>query len=105
MDLVGELVLTRNQILQFNIEREDPALNATSQRLNLITTELQEGVMKTRMQPIGVVWNKLPRVVRDMATTLGKQIRLQMDGAETELDRTIIALPCAMEIDRRREKR
>jgi two-component system chemotaxis sensor kinase CheA len=84
------LVLTRNQILQFNIEREDPALNATSQRLNLITSELQEGVMKTRMQPIGVVWNKLPRVVRDMATTLGKQIRLQMDGAETELDRTII---------------
>jgi len=90
MDLVGELVLTRNQILQFNIEREDPALNATSQRLNLITTELQEGVMKTRMQPIGMVWNKLPRVVRDMGTTLGKQIRLQMDGAGTELDRTII---------------
>jgi len=90
MDLVGELVLTRNQILQFNIEREDPALNATSQRLNLITTELQEGVMKTRMQPIGMVWNKLPRVVRDMATTLGKQIQLHMDGAETELDRTII---------------
>jgi two-component system chemotaxis sensor kinase CheA len=90
MDLVGELVLTRNQILQFNIEREDPALNATSQRLNLITTELQEGVMKTRMQPIGVVWSKLPRVVRDMAMTLGKQIQLQMEGAETELDRTII---------------
>jgi two-component system chemotaxis sensor kinase CheA len=90
MDLVGELVLTRNQILQFNTEREDPALNATSQRLNLITTELQEGVMKTRMQPIGVVWNKLPRVVRDMAIALGKQIQLEMDGAETELDRTII---------------
>jgi len=83
-------VLTRNQILQFNTEREDAALNATSQRLNLITTELQEGVMKTRMQPIGTVWNKLPRVVRDMAVTLGKQIRLEMDGAETELDRTII---------------
>ena len=90
MDLVGELVLTRNQILQFNTEREDVALNATSQRLNLITTELQEGVMKTRMQPIGVVWNKLPRVVRDMALALGKQIQLEMDGAETELDRTII---------------
>jgi two-component system chemotaxis sensor kinase CheA len=90
MDLVGELVLTRNQILQFNTEREDVALNATSQRLNLITTELQEGVMKTRMQPIGVVWNKLPRVVRDMAISLGKQIQLEMDGAETELDRTII---------------
>jgi two-component system chemotaxis sensor kinase CheA len=90
MDLVGELVLTRNQILQFNTEREDAALNATSQRLNLITTELQEGVMKTRMQPIGMVWNKLPRVVRDMAVAMGKQIRLEMDGAETELDRTII---------------
>jgi two-component system chemotaxis sensor kinase CheA len=90
MDLVGELVLTRNQILQFNTEREDAALNATSQRLNLITTELQEGVMKTRMQPIGMVWNKLPRVVRDMAVILGKQIRLEMDGADTELDRTII---------------
>jgi two-component system chemotaxis sensor kinase CheA len=90
MDLVGELVLTRNQILQFNAEREDAALNATSQRLNLITTELQEGVMKTRMQPIGMVWNKLPRVVRDIAVSLGKQIRLEMDGAETELDRTII---------------
>ena len=90
MDLVGELVLTRNQILQFNTEREDAALNTTSQRLNLITTELQEGVMKTRMQPIGMVWNKLPRVVRDMAVALGKQIRLEMDGADTELDRTII---------------
>ena len=90
MDLVGELVLTRNQILQYNAEREDATLNATSQRLNLITSELQEGVMKTRMQPIGVVWNKLPRVVRDMAMSLGKQIRLEMDGAGTELDRTII---------------
>src|SRR5579863_5740784 len=90
MDLVGELVLTRNQILQFNAEREDAALNATSQRLNLITTELQEGVMKTRMQPIGMVWNKLPRVVRDIAVALGKQIRLEMDGTDTELDRTII---------------
>jgi two-component system chemotaxis sensor kinase CheA len=90
MDLVGELVLTRNQILQFNADREDAALNATSQRLNLITTELQEGVMKTRMQPIGMVWNKLPRVVRDLALALGKQVRLEMEGAETELDRTII---------------
>jgi two-component system chemotaxis sensor kinase CheA len=90
MDLVGELVLTRNQILQYNNDREDAALNATSQRLNLITSELQEGVMKTRMQPIGMVWNKLPRVVRDMAVALNKQIRLDMDGAETELDRTII---------------
>jgi two-component system chemotaxis sensor kinase CheA len=90
MDLVGELVLTRNQILQFNVQREDAALNATAQRLNLITSELQEGVMKTRMQPIGVVWHNLPRVVRDMAVSLGKQIEIKMDGADTELDRTII---------------
>lgn len=90
MDLVGELVLARNQILQFTSGRANAALCATSQRLNLITTELQESVMKTRMQPIGVVWNKLPRVVRDLALSLGKQIRLELDGAETELDRTII---------------
>ena len=90
MNLVGELVLARNQILQFNAHQEDSTLNATSQRLNLITTELQEGVMKTRMQPIGVVWNKLPRLVRDLATSFGKQIRLEMDGADTELDKTII---------------
>jgi two-component system chemotaxis sensor kinase CheA len=90
MNLVGELVLTRNQILQFNARQEDTTLNTTSQRLNLITTELQEGVMKTRMQPIGVVWNKLPRLVRDLATSSGKQIQLEMDGADTELDKTII---------------
>jgi len=90
MNLVGELVLARNQILQFTAHQEDSPLNATSQRLNLITTELQEGVMKTRMQPIGVVWNKLPRVVRDLATSFGKQINLEMDGADTELDKTII---------------
>ena len=90
MNLVGELVLARNQILQFNARQEDATLNATSQRLNLITTELQEGVMKTRMQPIGVVWNKLPRLVRDLAKSCGKQIRLEMDGAGTELDKTII---------------
>ena len=90
MNLVGELVLARNQILQFTARREEAALTATSQRLNLITTQLQEGVMKTRMQPIGVVWNKLPRVVRDMASSLQKQIRVEMDGAETELDKSII---------------
>ncbi|MDX1982398.1 MAG: chemotaxis protein CheW [Bryobacteraceae bacterium] len=90
MNLVGELVLARNQILQFSARQEDATFNATSQRLNLITTQLQEGVMKTRMQPIGMVWNKLPRVVRDLATSCGKQIQLEMDGAETELDKSII---------------
>jgi two-component system chemotaxis sensor kinase CheA len=90
MNLVGELVLARNQIVQFTGSQEDAALSAASQRLDLITTELQEGVMKTRMQPIGVIWSKLPRVVRDLAAACGKQIRLEMDGAETELDKTII---------------
>src|SRR5918912_600846 len=71
MNLVGELVLARNQILQ-------------------LTTELQEGVMKTRMQPIGNVWSKLPRVVRDLAIACGKQVRVEMEGKETELDKTII---------------
>ena len=90
MNLVGELVLARNQVLQHTTTREDASLTATSQRLNLITTELQANVMKTRMQPIGVVWNKFPRVVRDLAHSAGKQIELEMEGAETELDKTII---------------
>ena len=90
MNLVGELVLARNQVLQFSALQDDVSLNATSQRLNLITTELQASVMKTRMQPIGIIWSKLPRVVRDLATACGKQIHLEMDGAETELDKTII---------------
>lgn len=90
MNLVGELVLTRNQILQFTSSQEGAALNSSSQRLNLITSELQESVMKTRMQPIGVVWNKLPRLVRDVAIACGKRISLEMNGAGTELDKTII---------------
>jgi len=90
MNLVGELVLARNQIIQFTTTQRDAAFTATSQRLNLITTELQAHIMKTRMQPIGVVWNKLPRVVRDLGQSFGKQIELQMEGADTELDRTII---------------
>ena len=90
MNLVGELVLSRNQIMQFAASQEDAMFAATSQHLNLVTGELQEGVMKTRMQPIGNVWNKFPRVVRDLAATCGKQVRVEMKGAETELDRTII---------------
>lgn len=90
MNLVGELVLARNQILQHTASQEDANFVSTSQRLNLITSELQESVMKTRMQPIGVVWNKLPRVIRDLAAICGKEVRLEMDGAETELDKTII---------------
>jgi two-component system chemotaxis sensor kinase CheA len=90
MNLVGELVLTRNQILQYTDTQEDAGFTATSQRLNLITTELQANVMKTRMQPIRVVWNKFPRIVRDLGQSFGKQLELQMDGANTELDKTII---------------
>jgi two-component system, chemotaxis family, sensor kinase CheA len=90
MNLVGELVLARNQVLQFTATQGDTAFAATSQRLNLITTELQEGVMKTRMQPIGNIWGKFPRVVRDLAVACGKEVRVEMEGRETELDKTII---------------
>jgi len=90
MNLVGELVLARNQILQFANSTEESGLVATSQRLNLITTELQEGVMKTRMQPIGNIWSKFPRTVRDLALDCGKQVRVEMEGKETELDKTLI---------------
>ena len=88
MNLVGELVLARNQILQVGVR--DAGFAGAAQRLNLITTELQEGVMKTRMRPIGSLWNKFPRVVRDLALACGKEVRLEMSGNETELDRTIL---------------
>jgi two-component system chemotaxis sensor kinase CheA len=90
MNLVGELVLARNQILQFTSNQKDAAFLSTAQRLNLITTELQEGVMKTRMQPIGNVWNKFPRIVRDLSNSTGKSVRIEMAGTQTELDKTII---------------
>ncbi|HXG48333.1 MAG TPA: chemotaxis protein CheA [Methylomirabilota bacterium] len=90
MNLVGELVLARNQIVQFTNQAKDATFVNASQRLNLITTELQESVMKTRMQPIGNVWAKFPRVARDVAHELGKKVQLVMEGNETELDRTII---------------
>jgi two-component system, chemotaxis family, sensor kinase CheA len=90
MNLVGELVLARNQIMQYSTSQDDTAFVGTVQRLNLLTTELQAGVMKTRMQPISNIWSKFPRVVRDLAVACGKQARLEMEGQETELDRTII---------------
>jgi chemotaxis protein histidine kinase CheA len=90
MNLVGELVLARNQILQYTARSTEATLLNASQRLNLITTELQESVMKTRMQPIENVWSKFPRVVRDVSSELGKKVQLIMEGNETELDRTII---------------
>ena len=90
MNLVGELVLARNQIVQYSALAKDSSLIAASQRLNIITTELQESVMKTRMQPIGNVWAKFPRVVRDVSHELAKDVLLVMEGQGTELDRTII---------------
>ncbi len=90
MNGMSELVLLRNQIVQYSNSTDDSELQGTSQRLNLLTTELQEGVMKTRMQPIGNIWSKFPRTVRDVALTCGKQVRIEMEGKETELDKTII---------------
>jgi two-component system chemotaxis sensor kinase CheA len=90
MNLVGELVLARNQIVQTTSAESDPAQFAAVQRINLITGELQESVMKTRMQPVGTVWSKFPRIVRDLCHELGKDVALAMDGSSTEMDRTII---------------
>jgi two-component system, chemotaxis family, sensor kinase CheA len=90
MLLVGELVLTRNQIVQYVGRSNDTDLVRASQRLNLIASELQEGVMKTRMQPIDHIWSKLPRVIRDLGLQLQKTIRLEMEGRDTELDKTLL---------------
>ena len=92
MTTVSELVLTRNQLLQILRGQKDSAFASPLQRLNQVTSELQEGVMKTRMQPIGNAWSKLPRIIRDLAQELHKKIDLQMLGAETELDRQVLEL-------------
>ncbi len=92
MTLVSELVLTRNQLLQMVRGSDDSVFKVPLQRLSHITSDLQEGVMKTRMQPIGNAWAKLPRIVRDLAVESGKKIDLQMIGAETELDRQVLEL-------------
>jgi two-component system chemotaxis sensor kinase CheA len=92
MTMVSELVLTRNQLLEISRRHEDSEFKVPLQRLSNVTAELQEGVMKTRMQPIGNAWQKLPRVVRDLSTELGKEIELEMHGADTELDRQVLDL-------------
>jgi two-component system chemotaxis sensor kinase CheA len=92
MTLVSELVLTRNQLLQLARNRDGTDFAVPLQRLSHITSDLQEGVMKTRMQPIGNAWNKLPRIVRDLSHDMGKKIELVMLGAETELDRQVLEL-------------
>jgi two-component system chemotaxis sensor kinase CheA len=90
MRLVGELVLTRNQIVATAAARADAGMQRSSQRLNLLVSELQAGVMKTRMQPIDTVWNKLPRLVRDVSVACGREVRLVLEGRDTELDKTIL---------------
>ncbi len=92
MTMVSELVLTRNQLLDIARRNDDPAYKVPLQRLSHVTAELQEGIMKTRMQPIGSAWQQLPRVVRDVAADLGKQIDLVMQGSETELDRQVLEI-------------
>ena len=90
MTMVSELVLTRNQLLEIVRRHSESEFKVPLQRLSNVTAELQEGVMKTRMQPIGNAWAKLPRIVRDLAQELGKEIELEMHGAETELDRQVL---------------
>jgi two-component system chemotaxis sensor kinase CheA len=92
MTEVSELVLTRNQLLQTLRANGDSAFAAPLQRLSQVTSELQDSVMKTRMQPIGTVWGKLPRLVRDLGHELGKKIELQMHGQDTELDRQVLEM-------------
>jgi two-component system chemotaxis sensor kinase CheA len=90
LNMVGELVLARNQLVRGVMEIGDSGLVRSAQRLGMITSELQEGIMKTRMQPIEHIWSKLPRVIRDLSNSLGKQVALVMEGKETELDRSLL---------------
>jgi two-component system chemotaxis sensor kinase CheA len=92
MTMVSELVLTRNQLLEILRKHNDSNFKVALQRLSNVTTDVQQGVMKTRMQPIGQAWQKLPRIVRDLSVELGKEIELQMHGADTELDRQVLDL-------------
>src|SRR5262249_55711859 len=92
MTMVSELVLTRNQLIEIVRRHEESEFKGPLQRLSNVTAELQEGVLKTRMQPIGNAWQKLPRIVRDLSAELGKPIELEMYGADTELDRQVLDL-------------
>jgi two-component system chemotaxis sensor kinase CheA len=88
MNLVGELVLTRNQVLQATAA--DPNMTMLSRRLDMVTADLRESVMKARMQPVSNVFSKMPRLVRDLTHALGRRARLQMEGQETELDKSLL---------------
>lgn len=90
MNLVGELALSRNQLAQLAAGDEQSVFTHPVQHLNRVTTDLLDAVLRTRMQPIGNAWTKLPRLVRDLSSAAGKQIELVMEGADTELDRQIL---------------
>ena len=90
MALMGEMVLVRNQVLQYSNDSDDLDFHNLSKRLNVVTSEIQEEMMKTRMQPIGNVVNKFQRVVRDLSKSLGKEINLHIEGADTELDKSLL---------------
>ena len=92
MTMVSELVLTRNQLLEMVRRLDESEFKVPLQRLSNVTAELQEAVMKTRMQPIGNAWQKLPRIIRDLSNELDKKIDLEMVGADTELDRQVLDL-------------
>jgi two-component system chemotaxis sensor kinase CheA len=90
MNLVGELVLARNQVHHTAMAYGDAGLTEAVQRLKSVTSSLQVSVMKARMQPIGSLWKQMPRLVRDMAAQFGKQVVVEMKGQEIELDRSIL---------------
>jgi two-component system chemotaxis sensor kinase CheA len=88
MNLVGELVLTRNQVLQATAS--DPNMTLLSRRLDMVTADLRESVMKARMQPVSNIFSKVPRIVRDLSQSLGRRVRLVVEGQETELDKSLL---------------
>ncbi len=88
MNLVGELVLTRNQVLQATAS--DPNMTLLSRRLDMVTADLRENVMKARMQPVSNIFSKMPRIVRDLSQSLGRRVRLQVEGQDTELDKSLL---------------
>jgi two-component system chemotaxis sensor kinase CheA len=90
VDLAGELVLTRNHIVQLAKGREDATLASAAQRLNFVTAQLQDGIMRMRMQPVSTLFSRFPRVVRDLARSCRKLVRLEVDARETELDKSLI---------------
>lgn len=90
MNLVSELVLLRNRLLQLAADSNERNLNATVHGLNYVTSELRKNVMKTRMQPVSQLFDKLPRIIRDVSKDMGKKVRLEVHGGGTELDKTLL---------------